>query len=42
MKNKFYELIGRAVVYLAGWGISIYGFINLFVFLIDNCCTTLR
>ena len=42
MKNKFYELIGRAVVFLAGWGIGIYATMNLIVFILEHCCTTLK
>ena len=41
MKNKIYELIGRAVIILAGWGLSVYATINLLIFVLDNCCTTL-
>lgn len=41
MKNKIYELVGRAVVLLASWGLSVYTTINLIIFLLDNCCPTL-
>lgn len=41
-KNKFYELIGRATLGLAVWAIGVYGFYNLAIFVLDNCCTTLK
>ena len=41
MKNKIYELIGRATVGLAGWGLSVVALYNLMIFILDNCCTTL-
>lgn len=41
MKNKIYELIGRATVALTTWGISVVAIYNLMVFILDNCCTTL-
>ena len=42
MKNKIYELIGKIVVLLAGWGLSVYATTNLLIFILNNCCTTLR
>ena len=42
MKNKFYELVGRAVIFLASWGLSVYAATNLLIFILNNCCTTLR
>ena len=42
VKNIMYELIGRATVVLAAWGISICSFYHLIIFLLNNCCTTLR
>ena len=41
MKNKIYELVGRAVVLLTGWSLSVYATMNLIIFLLDNCCTTI-
>ena len=41
MKNKIYELTGRIVIFLAGWGLSVHSTINLIIFLLDNCCTTI-
>ena len=42
MKNKIYALIGRATVFLTGWGISVYALYKLVIIILDNCCTTLR
>ena len=41
MKNKIYELIGRATVFFAGWGVSVVATYNLMIFILDHCCTTL-
>lgn len=41
-KNKFYELIGRATLGFALWALGVYGIYNLAIFVLDNCCTTLK
>lgn len=40
--NKFYELIGRATVGLAVWAMGVYGFVKISIYILDNCCTTLK
>lgn len=39
--NKFYQIVGKATTFLAGWGISVYATYNLMIFMLNNC-TTLR
>lgn len=41
-KNKFYELIGRVTVALTVWAVGVYWFYNVAIFVLDNCCTTLK
>ena len=41
-KNKFYELIGRVTVGLTVWAITVYGFVKISIYILDNCCTTLK
>lgn len=42
MKRKIYELIGRATVWIGGWILAEYIGIQLLIYILDNCCTTLR
>ena len=41
MKKLFYELIGRIVIFLAGYGLSVYATYQLMIFILDNCITTI-
>ena len=42
MKSKIYELIGRAVVYLGFWIMATSVAMNILVYVVCNCCTTIR
>lgn len=42
MKSKIYELTGRIVIFLACWGLSVYATMNLIIFILNNCCTTIK
>ena len=41
-KSKLYELIGRCTVLFVAWGISVFSCYHLILYILDNCCTTLR
>lgn len=41
-KHKIYELIGRAVVYAAGYVGIVAISLNVLVYIVDNCITTLK
>ena len=41
-KSKVYELIGRATIALSIFVIAGIGFIKTMIYILDNCCTTLR
>lgn len=40
--NKIYELIGRAVTYVAGYVIISALSLQALVYVVCNCCTTIR
>lgn len=41
-KDKIYSLIGRAVVRLAGWILLESVTVGAIVYVVCNCCTTIR
>lgn len=41
-KNKIYELIGRAVTYVAGYVGILAISVNLLSYIVTNCITTIR
>jgi hypothetical protein len=41
-KSRIYELIGRITVFLIVWAISVFSLINLSLYVLNNCITTIR
>jgi hypothetical protein len=41
-KHKIYELIGRLTVYAIGYLLALKVSIDLLVYIVCNCCTTVR
>lgn len=41
-KEKIYSTIGRVVTYIAGWVLLSGVLINALVYVVCNCCTTIK
>lgn len=42
LKNKFYNILGRAVMYLIIWLSAVYLNFNLLKVILDNCMTVYK